>query len=213
MPLPATWHKPVTHLFVLLHAVGIAGLIYPPFSPSFVRLTPVMILLTFLVALAYERSWSVRQSLLLGLCGILGFLAEVAGVKRGWFFGHYTYGSVLGFKLWDVPLLLLVNWMWVLYGSQNLLLILRTPCHALPWLTAATLVVYDFFLERFALRYGLWHWADNRIPLQNYAGWAFVSLLLAVIWRPSQANHTAARLFIIQFFFFAIHMIFNLWRS
>jgi putative membrane protein len=172
-----------------------------------------MILLTFLVALAFEDFWSVRQCLLLGLCGALGFLAEVAGVQRGWFFGHYTYGTVLGFKLWDVPLLLIINWMWVLYGSQNLLLIFHLPRYTLPWLTAGTLVLYDIFLERFALRYDLWRWAGDRIPLQNYTGWAFISLLLAALWQPSQTNPMAARLFIIQFFFFAVLVVLNLLQS
>lgn len=213
MPLPEAWHKPVFFLFVLLHGVGVVGLQSDSLSALFVRLTPAMIILTFLAALAFENFWSGRHFLLLAFCGLMGFLAEVAGVQRGWFFGHYSYGTVLGFKVWDVPLLLLVNWMWVLYGSQNLLLIFHMPRYTLPWLTAGILVGYDFFLERFAVRYGLWRWAGDTIPLQNYAGWALVSLLLTALWQPLQVNKMAARLFTIQLFFFAVLMLLNFVRS
>lgn len=210
MQWPAVWHRPVLGWFILLHTVGVAGLLLPQVSPWFVYLTPWMITLTFLISLAFQENRSIRNYLLLGFCGILGFLAEVAGVQRGWFFGNYAYGDVLGYKLWGVPILLLINWMWVLYGAQNLLLTLKVPRNHLPWFTACLLVLYDVLLERFAVRYGLWSWAGGSVPLQNYAGWFFVSLLLASLWRPSFENKMGGRLFLIQIFFFASLALLNL---
>jgi putative membrane protein len=45
---------------------------------------------------------------------------EVVGVKTGLIFGEYKYGSTLGIKLFEVPLIIGFNWVFVILGSISI---------------------------------------------------------------------------------------------
>ncbi|MCS6979531.1 MAG: carotenoid biosynthesis protein [Flavobacteriales bacterium] len=209
MPWRVTWHKPVLRLCVALHATGLCGLYFSPWRSFLEKLTPGMIVLTLAVAWAWHVRWSLREVVVLAWCGGLGYLAEVAGVQRGWIFGQYKYGSILGPALWDVPILLFLNWIWVLYGVQNFLLWLKAPRHTLAYLSAVVLVLYDLPLEHFAMFHGLWQWPGGHIPTDNFVGWGLVTLLLSAFWQPRELNRMAAHLFLLQFAFFILAFIFQ----
>ena len=50
----------------------------------------------------------------------LGFIIEVLGVQTGVLFGAYSYGDPLGFKVFDVPLLIGVNWLILSFSSLGI---------------------------------------------------------------------------------------------
>ncbi|MCX7767455.1 MAG: carotenoid biosynthesis protein [Flavobacteriales bacterium] len=195
---------------VVFHAVGLVGLWWSPWKEIFVHCTPVAIAGVALLAFGVDKCWTPTSILRLILCGVLGFFAEVAGVQKGWIFGSYRYGNVLGPMVLDVPLLLVLNWMWVIYGAQQVLEWIKVPGFTYhPYLTAALLVGYDVLLEKFATQFGLWFWQDGQIPFGNYVGWFVVSLLLASIWRPTALNKFGAQLFLFQISFFALSWLFS----
>jgi len=200
-----TFFEAFWRLFLCLYFTGLIGIWFSPWTSFFISLTPLLILLTFLAGIAIDTPDRLSLGRLF-ICGVLGFLAEVAGVQKGWIFGDYSYGTVLGPSLWGVPIILIINWMWVLYGASVLQRWLGISNKANPFVTAAILIIYDFFLESFAIRFGLWQWKERKVPGENFVGWGIVSLLLASIWQPNNQiqNNLGARLFILQFLFFIV---------
>lgn len=193
---------------VVFHIVGLIGLWWSPWKEIFIHCTPFAITGVALLAFWGDEYWTPQSFLRLIFCGMLGFLAEVAGVHKGWIFGSYRYGDVLGPMVLKVPLILVLNWMWVIYGAQQFLEWMNVTRFAFhPYLTALLLVGYDGLLEKFATQFGLWFWQDGHIPLKNYVGWFVVSLLLASIWRPMALNKLGAQLFLLQFVFFTFSWI------
>ena len=44
------------------------------------------------------------------MLALIGFIFEIIGVKTGLIFGHYKYCNGLGTKVFDVPLIISLNW-------------------------------------------------------------------------------------------------------
>ena len=44
-------------------------------------------------------------------------LLEIIGAKTGLIFGSYSYGDVLGPKFFDLPLIIGLNWVIVIWGG------------------------------------------------------------------------------------------------
>lgn len=134
---------------------------------------------------------------------VIGFLVEVAGVKTGWIFGHYWYGQALGFKLWEVPLLIGVNWTILLYSTHQF----GKPKHpvvAALW-SALLMVILDFFIEQNAPRFDFWYWQQSHIPFQNYVAWFIISFGLNLLLQKhlsSHSNPTGRVFYITQLVFF-----------
>ena len=61
-----------------------------------------------------------KQMLAFFLIFLLGFVVEVVGVQTGLIFGSYSYGATLGVKLFDTPLLIGLNWIFVSYSSYSI---------------------------------------------------------------------------------------------
>lgn len=142
-----------------------------------IRLTPVYIAMNVGLLLAVFRSNTVVRAL--SIAFIVGYLAEAIGVHTGLLFGDYQYGTVLGPKLADVPIIVGVLWglvmvvLWSVFddvqGSKKLLYV------------ALGAVLYDVALEHFAVRFGLWSW-EGGIPLSNALGWMLVATLIGLVF-------------------------------
>ena len=52
------------------------------------------------------------------------FSLEVLGTSTGIIFGSYTYGNTLGLKFLGVPLIIGFNWVFVILGSINKIVVL-----------------------------------------------------------------------------------------
>ena len=44
-----------------------------------------------------------------------GFLIEALGVNTGIIFGHYSYGKGLGLKIFNTPVIIGINWLFLSY--------------------------------------------------------------------------------------------------
>ncbi len=194
-------------LLICYHAVGVAGFLIPDLHELFQAITPWNILASLAFALAFHKKWKgefVISSLLVAVCG---FAIEVAGVKSGLIFGHYTYGPTLGIKLWDVPLLMAANWLLMLYLSTQLVQGWTKEPLMKAALSAAVMTAYDVFLEPVAMKFGFWNWEGNVVPMRNYLAWFVLSLILQYFYQKQgkfSENKPAVYLLIIQMIFFAI---------
>src|SRR5665213_1381174 len=119
MPLSGrrfTKNQIATAIAVLFHIVGLMGLLF--FNRSFfLQFTPGNLLL-MLVLLVWTQTGKNRWFFIFLIsCFLVGLGVEIMGVRTGILFGKYSYGTVMGYKLWDTPLILGVNWIIVAYCS------------------------------------------------------------------------------------------------
>lgn len=119
---------------------------------------------------------------------ILGYLAELLGTQTGFPFGDYEYGPALGPQLWEVPVIIGVNWFLMVSSSGFLAKKLVKPSWLQVLLAAALMTLTDLAIEPVAPLLDYWYWAEGQAPLLNYAGWLAVSILMQVIFQKTVAH-------------------------
>jgi len=200
-------------IIIVFHLVGLYGFLNPALHDLFIKLVPSHLLLMLLLLIISGFDGSKNMVLFALSVYTAGFLVEVAGVNTGLIFGSYTYGSTLGIKLWNTPLLIGVNWLLLVYSTGVFLRGYNLNRWVLAFLGAILLVGTDFLIEPVAVRYNYWSWSGGIIPLQNYIGWFFVSFMMFILFNSFQfrKRNTAANvLFVAQICFF---IILNIWST
>ncbi|MBF9223276.1 carotenoid biosynthesis protein [Hymenobacter ruricola] len=204
-------------LVLLFHVTGFVGLAFSKDPDFYLRFTPLTLVLTALLLLAFQRErtasfWSFCVSVL-----VLGFAVEFVGVNsNGALFGHYTYGDTLGFKLFEkvsmggyllngVPPMIGVNWLIMTYVCGMLARYLPLPELPRTVLAALLMVGFDMCVEPVAGRYDFWHWTANVIPLQNFRDWFIVACVLQMLFnraRFPKFNALVPLVYLTQLLFF-----------
>ncbi len=198
-------------LVVLFFTVGFIGFTSAEYSNQFKQLVPFHLLLMFVLMLISHEDKNKAFGTFLLFTFIAGFLIEFMGVTTGLIFGNYSYGATLGPKLVDIPILIGVNWILVIYSAGMFLKIFRIKNHNKRALIGALMItVLDFFIEPVAIKYDYWSWAAGEVPLHNYVGWFLFSYTLLRVFfhlKFRKNNFAAIVLFIVQFvFFFVLNM-------
>jgi putative membrane protein len=194
-----------TGVLVIFHAVGLYGLAFSADPTWFRALTPLNLLLTIALLLAFHRPWNKAFLLFAGLVLLTGFGVEVIGIHTGLLFGNYRYGQALGPKLWEVPLLIAANWLLLVYVTGVLAQGLPAPGWGRALLAAGAMVLLDLLIEPVAAVLDFWIWQHYRIPAGNYWGWLGVGLLLQLYFqygRPARYNPLAPVVYGLQALFF-----------
>ncbi len=192
----------------ILYLVGTIGFFFD-IHPDFVKLTPINLLISLIVVLAFHPTWNWRIVLFLLICPIVGFFVEMKGVETGLIFGTYQYGETLGFKYNNTPLSIGVNWLLLSYCSAVLVSHFTSDSSNIilkALYASAVMVGLDVLIEPVAIKTDMWSWQpDNEIPTQNYIGWfltAFPLHLLFFFLNKSVKNKVAVSLLLLQFLFF-----------
>lgn len=194
-------------ILAIVYTVGIVGLIIPDSRALFTGLTPYTLLLSFFILLFFNKKWDAGFFMALVLISLSGFFIEYIGVQTGMIFGRYTYGSGLGYKWNGIPLLIGINWFFMVYCSRALAQKITSNTFLSVFLAALFMTGYDYLLEPFAVQFDLWKWNAGVIPLQNVFGWLVVSLLLHFAYQSSTkqvANKLAIPIFVIHLLFFIV---------
>jgi putative membrane protein len=166
----------------IVQAVGILGFMNTVTRDYFKLLVP-----GHLIGCLALIIWSLRDDIkgklwIIAVVGTLGLLIEMLGVNTGLIFGNYEYGSVLGFKLFNTPLLIGVNWLILVLSCIGFLQGLRfTNRLLIVVVVAALLTLLDVIVEPVAINLGFWSWEGGVVPFQNYLGWFISALLLTSI--------------------------------
>jgi len=205
------FQKHKTKLFIgliaLLHIVGLIGLNLPEMRASVNMLTPVNLTLSTLIVLYFHKEWTTRLSVVFLIIAVFGFSIEVVGVKTSLVFGSYSYGNILGIKFLEVPLVLGILWLLMVYGSYDLAKRIHGNLWISSFIGASFMTIFDLFLEPVAINLGYWNWAGSEVPLQNYLAWFVISLLLHLLMNHNSRfskNPLASATFLIQLLFFIV---------
>lgn len=199
-------------ILIVLYIVGILCIGFEV-HPKFIYLTPVNLLLSFLIVLYSHLKWDGRLMIFLVLSFGVGFSIEIMGVATGEIFGEYSYGDVLGPKLMGTPYMIGWNWMLLVYCTGVAVnMISKFDYHWIlnilfkSFLGAAILLSLDTLIEPVAINYGLWSWGgDGSVPMQNYAAWFIISFGLLFVFNllfKDLKNKVALTLLVLQFLFF-----------
>lgn len=212
-----------TAIAMLFHTIGLVGILIFK-SDLIIQSTAFNLLLSFALLIWTQKEKNPAFWLFITTVYIIGFIVEVIGVNTGLLFGNYNYGNVLGPKWQQVPLMIGINWVIIIYccGISVTTLLLKiiqpatdsitqpsTTLKALSVITdGATLaVLFDWLMEPVAVKLNFWQWNENSIPVYNYICWFFISLLLLALFRLckfDKRNKFAVNLLLIQFLFFLI---------
>jgi bisanhydrobacterioruberin hydratase len=107
---------------------------------------------------------------------------EAVGTATGQIFGSYYYGDVLGLQLFNVPIIIGLNWVVVILGTTYLASLITKNKFFLSIIAGLFAVIFDYFLEPNAVNLGYWTWQNGIIPLQNYIAWFFITFAFSLVY-------------------------------
>lgn len=194
----------LTVLIIVWYLVGIVGFTVPVLKPLIQQLTPVGMTFAAILLLAYHKPRNLKSWLVFAGIALIGFVVELIGVNTQLLFGNYQYGIALGFKLWNTPLVIGLNWLVLIYCIASLTKRIRDRWY-FPLVGASAMVAFDFLMEPVATATGMWSWAGGEIPLKNYMDWFLVSgflFLMIRILKVEFNNRWAPLLLAMQVVFF-----------
>jgi len=148
---------------------------------------------------------------------IVSFLLEKVGVQTGVIFGRYEYGDVLFPSFDGVPIAIGFAWLLVALSSVAVAhflldwLALPTSCKTLLG-GAILMVIFDFVLERVAMKLGYWQWLDGTVPWENYSAWLAAGLVFLLVgWLlrifPKKMPHIGIHFYSAQLMYFGLVLI------
>lgn len=193
--------------FFRFYGVGLLLFVLPPTRPLFVHITALSILLVLMAVFYHHKRWDFKTICLFVLVVVSSFFIEARGVASGLLFGNYQYDSGLGIKLFHTPLIIGVNWLFLVYASNSIATRITNKALYKILLGAILMVGYDMLMELAAPPMNMWHFDSFYPPMENFIMWFVVSCLfhtLFVIFRIDTDNMPARALFWIQTLFFTV---------
>ena len=195
-------------IIILFHVVGLFGLSIPFTRPVFLQIVPFHLLLMLVVIILSHHKLSSHFGIFILIIFWFGFIVEWVGVHKGWLFGNYAYGNTLGLKLFDIPLMIGVNWFLLVYAAGVTMQRSRLKSAFFRVITGATvLVLLDLIIEPVAIKFDYWQWNNSIIPLKNYSCWFLVSagmLYVFELFSFKKQSIAAPVLLITEFVFFGV---------
>ena len=200
-------HRNLILVLVILHLVGIVGILIPQTRNLVLPLSAINLFLGFIVILFSDRK-NVTGLLVFSLIAFLiGYGSELIGVHTGALFGNYWYGANLGLKLMEVPLIIGINWGALAITSASLTQKFVDNIFLKIGINSLLMVFFDFIMEPVAMKSDFWSWENDVIPIYNYVCWFFVAFILQAIYLnffKNRSNKVLNALFLIQLLFFTI---------
>ncbi len=193
-----------------MYVAGIIGLNIPLTAPLFRFLTPFNLLASCGILLYFHQEWNRNFLIFITLTFLIGYFIEVIGVKTGMIFGEYQYETTLGFKILNVPPVIGVNWLLLVYCVGSSFCRVTKPLYFKVLYGALLMTMFDFLAEPIAIRLDMWSWHEITPPLQNYIGWFITSAFLLTLFHTlkfRKDNPIALWLLILQICFFGIQSL------
>jgi putative membrane protein len=197
------------YFLILVYVSGSIGFVINPsfFSPF----TPYTLLLTCFVFLIHSPLATKKFIFAFFAIAFMGFIIEIIGVKTGLIFGKYSYGNGLGYKLFEVPLIISINWAMLICAGT--IVVSRIFANKIAVLSVAALLVtsIDLLIEQVAPKLDFWLFDGGFPSLHNYFGWIGVAFFTSYFFYPTlvKGNRTVSLIILIlQIIFFTSLFIF-----
>jgi putative membrane protein len=171
-------------ILVIFHVIGITLFVL---DESYASLSYVNLLVTAVVLLINENDFT--SVVKLALIGAGGFIIELIGTKTGLLFGNYSYGSALGFKLFEVPVIIALNWMIIVRAGHSIGKLFTKNRIVIALIAAITCTALDVLIEPVAIQYDFWNWHKHEIPVFNYLCWFIFSFIFALLFDPRRKEN------------------------
>ncbi len=181
--------KKELHLFYVMAFFQICGLIGILFVDRnlTLSLTPQNLLITtFCIFFIYKDKIKMLRFFIFAC--LIGFLVEAIGVNFGIIFGNYTYGTVLGFKVLNVPLMIGVNWFFLSISCGGISDIFFKELIPKVLLGSFLMVFLDILIEPLAPVLNFWEFEGGIAPIKNYIGWFMTSFLIQLVYQKMKIN-------------------------
>jgi len=201
---------PIT--FIVFYGIGLVLYFMPLTHDLFIRITPYTLVLVAAAIFSHHQEWNVKTMLVLAGIFVVSTTIEIIGVSTGKLFGVYSYGEGLGVKIADVPIVIGLNWVFLVYASNSI--ISKYTSKNIPIIVGAAslMVLYDILLEKVAPLMDMWVFFKNDAPVSNFVVWFLMALFFNWAiqkFKIATLNRPARWLFFIQFVFFIVIAIHN----
>ena len=152
------------------------------YESSFVQFIPYNICLLFFLIL-WHADFKKEVFYAISVPFIIGTVVEYFGVNYELIFGKYNYGETLGFKILGVPIIIGIYWTILVFATASISRLVSDN-YLLSAISGAVLMTsLDILIEVSAPRFQLWEFQQGYPPLQKYAVWFFVSLIIHLIFQ------------------------------
>jgi len=202
----------VKKFLISFYIIGLIGFIVPYTFQIFKYLTaPVILFNVVLLTIFHQGIFDKKTFFIFFLIFVSGFVVETIGVNTGIIFGKYSYGNVLGPKIFNTPLIIGLNWLMLSYLSISIFDICKINVFFKIILASLLMLFYDIVIEHIAPIIDMWHWVDDKVPLQNYIAWFVISLFFTGLIKLTGigVNNLLSRfIMILQLLFFSLLVIF-----
>lgn len=199
-------------ILVIFFIVGITGIILSETRDLFILLTPLALILSFIVMASFHKPLYLKRELLVFTTIFsVSFLFEAVGVNTGKIFGSYSYGESLGTKIFGTPLLIGLNWVMLTYCTAVIADKIKIPVILKITTASLLMVLYDGIMEQVAPVMKMWSFSAGVIPMANYIAWFVISFLFHSFLRFTDIkiiNSIAGFIFALQLLFFISLSIF-----
>ena len=192
----------------VFHLSGIIGILYGN-SERFISLTPLNLSVSFFL-LVYINKSHFKTIVFIFSCFFIGMICEILGVNLGIIFGDYEYGGALGYKVFDVPLLIGANWAILTVSCSALSATLFDSVINKIIMGVFLMVMLDAVIEPIAPILDFWEFDGGKAPLKNYLGWILVAFPLNCMYHilNIKVNGTFTHhLIILNILFFSILLL------
>ncbi len=167
-----------------------------------------MMVYTFFLSLLFPLSTK-KQWLLFFSCFSVGMASEWIGVHSGLLFGDYQYGENLGFKIFEVPFSIGINWAVLSFISADIAKRITKKRYLLAILASSLMVGLDILMEISAPALDFWEFSGGVVPFKNYLTWFFIALLIHIFITPKMEGENAkfsGHLLGSQYVFFLVYL-------
>lgn len=193
-------------VFARFYAVGLVLYILPFTRGLFVSITSLSLLLVITVVFLYHSTWNGRTIGWFLFIIFSSFFLEMAGVHTGTVFGAYSYDRGLAPLVSGTPLIIGLNWLFLVYASRSIVM-RYTKLNAVLRVVVASILMlaYDLLLEWVAPFMNMWHFVDGFAPFRNFVVWFAAAAIYQTGFEvfAIQADNLSARaLFVLQMLFF-----------
>ena len=196
---------PIT--FAVFYCIGLVLYFTPLTQNIFKLITPYTLVLVAVAIFLHHKEWNSKTVVVLASIFILSIVIEIIGVATGKLFGVYEYGQSLGVKIIVVPIVIGLNWVFLVYASNGIMNKYASKTSFITLGAASLMVFYDILLEKAAPLMDMWQFSESVPPLSNYVAWFLLALCFNMViqyFKINTRNRPARWLFFIQLGFFAI---------